>query len=120
MALVTGGTITGLAVATMHYLGMAGVRLDGQLEYDTLTVALSVVIAVVAATSALWAAVSVHGFPASLGASLVMAVGLLAPVVLDGQAPILTSALCVGGTFMVITMAGMQEAPRLGEGDAPS
>ncbi|HEY9372264.1 MHYT domain-containing protein [Streptomyces sp.] len=72
LALVTGGTITGLGVATMHYLGMAGMRLQGRVEYDTLTVALSVLIAVVAATSALWAAVSVHGFLASLGASLVM------------------------------------------------
>ncbi|MFI1399788.1 MHYT domain-containing protein [Streptomyces sp. NPDC020681] len=76
MALVTGGTITGLGVASMHYLGMAGMRLQGRLEYDTLTVALSVVIAVVAATSALWAAVSVHGFLASLGASLVMGVAV--------------------------------------------
>jgi NO-binding membrane sensor protein with MHYT domain len=76
MALVTGGTITGLGVASMHYLGMAGMRLQGRLEYDTLTVALSVVIAVVAATCALWAAVSVHGFMASLGASLVMGVAV--------------------------------------------
>ncbi|MEU0370250.1 MHYT domain-containing protein [Streptomyces sp. NPDC006283] len=72
MSLVTGGTITGLGVASMHYLGMAGMRLPGRLEYDTVTVALSVVIAVVAATAALWAAVSVRGFLASLGASLVM------------------------------------------------
>ncbi|MFF2567992.1 MHYT domain-containing protein [Streptomyces sp. NPDC058084] len=72
LTLVTGGTITGLGVATMHYLGMAGMRLHGQIQYDTLTVALSVVIAVVAATTALWAAVSVHGFLASLGASMVM------------------------------------------------
>ncbi|MFD0339155.1 MHYT domain-containing protein [Streptomyces sp. NPDC127117] len=76
MALVTGGTITGLGVATMHYLGMAGMRLDGQFEYDTITVALSVVIAVVAATTALWAAVSVHGFLPSLGASVVMGVAV--------------------------------------------
>ncbi|MFF3390386.1 MHYT domain-containing protein [Streptomyces sp. NPDC002669] len=76
MALVTGGTITGLGVATMHYLGMAGMRLDGQLEYDTVTVALSVVIAVVAATAALWAAVSIHGFLPSLGASVVMGVAV--------------------------------------------
>jgi len=72
MSLVTGGTITGLGVASMHYLGMAGMRLQGSLKYDTLTVALSVVIAVVAATAALWAAVSVHGFLASLGAALLM------------------------------------------------
>ncbi|MEU0658658.1 MHYT domain-containing protein [Streptomyces lavendulocolor] len=72
MALVTGGTITGLGIATMHYLGMAGMRLPGTLQYDTPTVALSVVIAVVAATSALWAAVSVHGFLPSLGGSVAM------------------------------------------------
>ncbi|MFJ6580293.1 MHYT domain-containing protein [Streptomyces sp. NPDC091368] len=72
LTLVTGGTITGLGVATMHYLGMAGMRFQGRIEYDPLTVAASVVIAVVAATAALWAAASVHGFLASLGASLVM------------------------------------------------
>ncbi|MCM2414775.1 MULTISPECIES: MHYT domain-containing protein [unclassified Streptomyces] len=76
MALVTGGTITGLGVATMHYLGMAGMRLDGQFEYDTVTVSISVVIAVVASTAALWAAVSIHGFLPSLGASVVMGVAV--------------------------------------------
>ncbi|GHA82226.1 MHYT domain-containing protein [Streptomyces termitum] len=76
LTLVTGGTITGLGIATMHYLGMAGMRLPGRIEYDTPTVALSVVIAVVAATTALWAAVSVHGFLASLGASVVMGVAV--------------------------------------------
>ncbi|MEV0782036.1 MHYT domain-containing protein [Streptomyces sp. NPDC050423] len=76
MALVTGGTITGLGVATMHYLGMAGMRLDGRFEYDTITVTLSVVIAVVASTAALWAAVSIHGFLPSLGAAVVMGVAV--------------------------------------------
>ncbi|WP_073752520.1 MHYT domain-containing protein [Streptomyces sp. CB03234] len=76
MALVTGGTITGLGIATMHYLGMAGMRLPGRLQYETLTVALSVVIAVVAATSALWAAVSIRGFLPSLGAGLGMGVAV--------------------------------------------
>ncbi|MGW3951740.1 MHYT domain-containing protein [Streptomyces sp. NPDC004752] len=71
-ALFTGGTITGLGIASMHYLGMAGIRLDGRLEYNTVTVAASVVIAVVAATTALWAAGQVRGFLWSVGASLVM------------------------------------------------
>ncbi|MGV9254743.1 MHYT domain-containing protein [Streptomyces sp. NPDC003697] len=71
-ALFTGGTITGLGVASMHYLGMAGMRLDGRLEYNTLTVTASVLIAVVAATAALWAAGQVRGVLWSLGASLVM------------------------------------------------
>ncbi|MEV5436255.1 MHYT domain-containing protein [Streptomyces sp. NPDC052682] len=71
-ALFTGGTITGLGIASMHYLGMAGMRLDGNLEYNTATVAASVVIAMVAATAALWAAGQVRGFLWSVGASLVM------------------------------------------------
>ncbi|MEU9169543.1 MHYT domain-containing protein [Streptomyces sp. NPDC048420] len=71
-ALMTGGAITGLGIASMHYLGMAGMRLNGQLEYNTVTVAISVVIAVVAATAALWAAGQVRGFLWSVGASLVM------------------------------------------------
>ncbi|NKY16597.1 MHYT domain-containing protein, partial [Streptomyces somaliensis] len=72
MALATGGTITGLGIATMHYLGMAGTRFPGRVEYDTPTVALSVVIAVVAATAALWTAAGVRGLAASVGASLVL------------------------------------------------
>ncbi|GAA3792019.1 MHYT domain-containing protein [Streptomyces coacervatus] len=71
-ALFTGGTITGLGIASMHYLGMAGMRLNGKLEYNTLTVAASVVIAMGAATAALWAAGQVRGFLWSVGASLVM------------------------------------------------
>ncbi|MEV6169998.1 MHYT domain-containing protein [Streptomyces sp. NPDC051954] len=71
-ALFTGGTITGLGVASMHYLGMAGMRLNGNLEYNTSTVAASVVIAVAAAIAALWAAGQVRGFMWSVGASLVM------------------------------------------------
>jgi NO-binding membrane sensor protein with MHYT domain len=70
------GVITGLGVAAMHYLGMAALKLNGSIEYRTSTVALSVVIAVVAATAALWAAVSIRGFLTSLGASLVMGVAV--------------------------------------------
>ncbi|MFE2037374.1 MHYT domain-containing protein [Streptomyces scopuliridis] len=74
MTLVTGGTITGLGIATMHYLGMAGIRLHGRVGYDTVTVALSVLIAVVAATAALWVVVSHRGFLAGLAASAAMGV----------------------------------------------
>lgn len=71
-ALFTGGTITGLGIASMHYLGMAGMRFNGTFEYNTLTVAASVAIAMAAATAALWAAGQVRGFLWSVGASLVM------------------------------------------------
>ncbi|WP_105968946.1 MHYT domain-containing protein [Streptomyces geranii] len=76
VALSVAGVITGLGVAAMHYLGMAALHLNGEIHYDTATVALSVVIAVAAATAALWAAVSIRGFVTSLGASLVMGVAV--------------------------------------------
>lgn len=76
ITLITAGGVTGLGVAAMHYIGMAGMRLRGDLAYDPFMVALSLVIAVVAATAALWAAVSIHGFLPSLGASMVMGVAV--------------------------------------------
>ncbi|MFD4613469.1 MHYT domain-containing protein [Streptomyces sp. NPDC058440] len=71
-ALFTGGTITGLGVASMHYLGMAGMRLDGTVDYDIPIVVASVLIAVVAATASLWVAGRAKGFLWSVGAGLVM------------------------------------------------
>ncbi|HUD24415.1 MAG TPA: YbfB/YjiJ family MFS transporter [Burkholderiaceae bacterium] len=50
---------------------------------------------------------------------VVMAAGVLAPVLLPSVGSLLLSAMCVGGTFMVITMAGMQEAQRLAGAGAP-
>ena len=45
---------------------------------------------------------------------LVMAFGVVLPVVWSGIVPIMLAALFVGGTFMVITMVGMQEARSVG------
>ena len=41
---------------------------------------------------------------------LVMAAGVIVPLLLPGLAGILIAALCVGGTFVVITQVGLQEA----------
>jgi len=41
---------------------------------------------------------------------LVMAAGVVVPLALPGLAGILIAALCVGGTFVVITQVGLQEA----------
>ena len=60
----------------MHYLGMYAMRLNGAVNYDVLTVALSILIAIVAASAALWAAVTIRGFMTSLGASLIMGVAV--------------------------------------------
>ncbi|WLW57879.1 MHYT domain-containing protein [Streptomyces sp. YU58] len=74
--LILAGVITGLGVAAMHYLGMAAMHLNGEINYAPAVVALSVLIAIVAATAALWAAVTIRGFLTSLGASLIMGVAV--------------------------------------------
>ncbi|MFS4092631.1 MHYT domain-containing protein [Streptomyces sp. AF1A] len=71
-ALTLGGLTTGLGVASMHYLGMAAVRLHGDVTYDPVLVGLSVLIAVVAATAALWAGLNIKSPLAVTVASLVM------------------------------------------------
>jgi NO-binding membrane sensor protein with MHYT domain len=68
-----GGVCTGLGVAAMHYTGMAAIRMGGVMSFDRRTVILSVVIAVVAATVALWFALVIRGASATVGAALLMA-----------------------------------------------
>jgi predicted MFS family arabinose efflux permease len=48
----------------------------------------------------------------------VMAVGVVVPIAVPNLPGIMIAALCVGGTFMVVTMAGMQEARRVGGANA--
>ncbi|HEX4300760.1 MAG TPA: YbfB/YjiJ family MFS transporter [Gammaproteobacteria bacterium] len=48
---------------------------------------------------------------------LVMGAGTVLPVLVPGMAGILLAALCVGGTFMVVTATGLQEARRLSPHD---
>ena len=75
-ALISGGVITGLGVASMHYLGMSAMRMPASQHYRPLIVLASIVIAVVAATAALWAAMNIRGVPATIGASLIMGVAV--------------------------------------------
>jgi NO-binding membrane sensor protein with MHYT domain len=67
-----GGLCTGLGVAAMHYTGMAALRMGGVVSFDRNIVALSVAIAVVAATVALWFALVIRGASATVGAALLM------------------------------------------------
>jgi signal transduction histidine kinase/CheY-like chemotaxis protein len=50
------GLLVGLGIAVMHYAGMAAVRFPGQIYYKPGLFALSIAIAVSAATAALWLA----------------------------------------------------------------
>jgi NO-binding membrane sensor protein with MHYT domain len=74
--LLVGGVIVGLGVASMHYLGMAAIRVPDTLTYNPVLVALSVVIAIVAGTAALWAALWLDSAWSAFGASLIMGVAV--------------------------------------------
>ncbi|WP_433632933.1 MHYT domain-containing protein [Nocardia sp. CA-120079] len=74
--LLAGGTITGLGVGAMHYMGMYAMKSNAMISYDTRRVGLSMVIAVVAATVALWFTLRVKGFFATIGAGLIMGVAV--------------------------------------------
>ena len=74
--LLAGGVIIGVGVAAMHYMGMAAMSMPGSMSYSGPLVVLSVVIAIVAGTAALWIGTWVRGVAATIGASLVMGIAV--------------------------------------------
>ncbi|MFG2295690.1 MHYT domain-containing protein [Streptomyces sp. NPDC048603] len=132
-ALVLGGLTTGLGVASMHYLGMAALRLHGTIGYDPVTVGLSVAIAVVAATAALWAALNIKSPAAVAVASLVMGAAVssmhytgmaaVAVTVTPSDTPLpgatamqFVFPLAVGlGSYLFLTSAFVALSPTAGE-----
>jgi NO-binding membrane sensor protein with MHYT domain len=74
--LALAGIITGIGVSTMHYTGMAALQMQASMTYKPVLLGLSVVIGIVAATVALWAALRLRGVWATLGASAILGVGV--------------------------------------------
>jgi NO-binding membrane sensor protein with MHYT domain len=74
--LLIGGTIVGVGVATMHYMGMAAMVMPDSMSYTEPLFALSIVIALVAGTAALWAGTRVRGVGATVGAALIFGVAV--------------------------------------------
>ncbi|QGZ65380.1 putative bifunctional diguanylate cyclase/phosphodiesterase [Paraburkholderia acidisoli] len=77
--LLIAGTVMGLGVAAMHYMGMYAMRMHPGIDYDPVRLALSIGIAVVASIAALWLAFHLressgrHIAPKRLGAAAIMA-----------------------------------------------
>ncbi|MEU8380051.1 MHYT domain-containing protein [Streptosporangium sp. NPDC048865] len=76
LSLLTGGVLTGLGVAGMHYIGMFAMNMSAQVSYDPLLVGISVLIAIAASTVALWFTLRVSGALATGGAALIMALAV--------------------------------------------
>ncbi|MCB0169068.1 MAG: PAS domain S-box protein, partial [Anaerolineae bacterium] len=54
--LIVGGVVMGVAIAAMHYVGMAAMRLNATLTYDPFFFTLSIIVAITASIAALWLA----------------------------------------------------------------
>jgi NO-binding membrane sensor protein with MHYT domain len=76
--LLLGGVAIGCGVASMHYVGMAAIRSQDSLTYSPVLVAVSVVIAVIAGTAALWAALRLESAWSAFIASMIMGVAVSA------------------------------------------
>src|SRR5262249_49000639 len=69
-----GGVLTGLGVTLMHYTGMAAMIMPAKISYDPTLFAASIVIAIVAATVALWLAFNLRGNVQRFRRSFVMGI----------------------------------------------
>lgn len=72
-----GGTLMGIGIATMHYSGMAAMRIVPGIDYNPILVIASILIAISASISALWIAFRLrydlsHPTLCRIGASLIM------------------------------------------------
>jgi len=74
--LLLGGSILGIGVAGMHYMGIWAMRMPDTMGFSPALLILSVIIAMVAGTAALWAASTLNGLTATLVASLIMGVAV--------------------------------------------
>jgi NO-binding membrane sensor protein with MHYT domain len=94
--LLLGGSVIGVGVACMHYMGMYAMRMPDNMRWSVLLVALSLIIAMVAGTAALWCAARLRGMRATLFASLIMGVAV-SGMHYTGMAALLVQPVVAGG-----------------------
>ena len=74
--MLIGGFLAGTGVATMHYMGMSAMNMNAEMSFNGGYVVASVIIAIVAATAALWCTTHIRGAVATLIATIVMAIAV--------------------------------------------
>ncbi len=74
--ILVSGLLIGAGVATMHYVGMAAMRMPATLSYDPSWVIISIAVALVAATTAVWLATRDQQLGLRSAAAVVMAAAI--------------------------------------------
>lgn len=93
LQLIAGGVVMGVAIAAMHYVGMAAMRLQATLTYDPFFFTLSIIIAITASIAALWLAFKFRGTST-----------------LAWNGPKVSSAVVMGGAIAGMHFVGMHAA----------
>ena len=114
-SVVMGGVIAGLGVAVMHYMGMMAMVSSVKIVWNFSIIAASVVIAIVAATTALWLAVKVKSGIQRIPAAILMATavsgmhytGMYAATMVCTAPPDLTQGLLMGGSYVPFYVAAV-------------
>ena len=83
--LALGGLLIGAGIGTMHYAGMAAMRLDGLIRYNTLLFLLSGVVAIALATLALWVKFRMASLPARWNKRATMASAVVMGLAVSGM-----------------------------------
>jgi NO-binding membrane sensor protein with MHYT domain len=113
--LLSGGVLVGIGVAAMHYLGMSAMSMPGSMTYNLPLAALSVVIAIVAGTAALWIGTWIRGSAATVGAALVMGIAVTG-MHYTGMAALRVS----GGVMPSVAVQAVSGAPAVSGATAAS
>lgn len=110
--LALGGLAIGGGVATMHYMGMFGMTMRAEFEWNWPIVAGSVAIAVVAATVALWLAFNVKTGSQRMAAAIAMGIAVcamhytgMAAVTMICISAVPTGSFVVGGRYLAVMVA---------------
>ena len=77
LAVIGGGLVLGLGVASSHYVGMMGMQIPGAVRYDERIMVISAAVAVVVSSVALLCARWIRHMGASLAAALIMGLGFV-------------------------------------------
>ncbi|MBB3357945.1 MULTISPECIES: MHYT domain-containing protein [unclassified Novosphingobium] len=112
--IASAGLLMGLGVVAMHYVGMAAMRMPGTMHYDRLWVGISVLIAIGAATAALWFAARDQALGMRLGAAGLMGLAIAgmhyagmhaAVITMDSAAHAHMVTSGIGQTFLAVLIA---------------
>jgi len=112
--LLIGGGVIGAGVVAMHYLGIFGMEMSASIDWDVPRVVASVVIAVMAATAALWLAFNVRTTAQRLGAAVIMGIAVcamhytaMAAATLVCVANVIHSGYSVDGDYLAFLIFGV-------------